>query len=68
MFPTTEFTFPNQILLEANKKYVVEFNYGAGVYIYVNVFGTNANGRAYDTGGGNITFERDHPILVYLAL
>lgn len=65
-YPTTEFTFPNQIVLTANTKYVVEFVYGGGVFIYVKIVGTNANGQAYDTGGENTSFARDFPIQVYL--
>jgi hypothetical protein len=66
-YPTTEFTFPNQIVLSANTKYVVEFVYGGGVFIYVKIVGTNANGQAYDTGGENTSFARDFPIQVYLS-
>jgi hypothetical protein len=65
-FPITEFTFPNQIVLSANTKYVIEFVYGNGVYIYVKIAGTNGNGQAYDTGGENNGYVRDFPIQVYL--
>jgi hypothetical protein len=65
-YPTTEFTFPNQIVLSANTKYVIEFVYGNGVYLYVKITGTNGNGQAYDTGGENNHSVRDFPIQVYL--
>jgi hypothetical protein len=66
IFPITEFTFPNQIVLSANTKYVIEFVYGNGVYLYVKITGTNGNGQAYDTGGENNLSVRDFPIQVYL--
>jgi hypothetical protein len=65
-FPTVEFTFPNQIVLLANTKYVIEFVNGSGTGVYVKITGTYGNGRAYDTGGLNISYTRDSPIQVYL--
>ena len=65
-YPTTEFTFPNQIVLSANTKYVIEFVNGGGLSVYVKITGTYAGGQAYDTGGANITFARDSPFQVYL--
>ena len=65
-YPTTEFTFPNQIVLLANTKYVIEFVNGGGLSVYVKITGTYAGGQAYDTGGANITSARDSPFQVYL--
>jgi hypothetical protein len=65
-FPTTEFTFPNNIILLANTKYVIEFVTGNGISVYVKIIGTYAGGQAYDTGGLNISFARDSPFQVYL--
>ena len=65
-YPTTEFTFPNQIVLLANTKYVIEFVNGSGIWVYVKITGTYGNGQAYDTGGSNSSSTRDSPIQVYL--
>jgi hypothetical protein len=65
-YPTTEFTFPNQIVLSANTKYVIEFVIGSGVSAYVKIVGTYNGGQAYDINGINREFERDFPFQVYL--
>ena len=65
-YPTTEFTFPNQIVLSANTKYVIEFVIGSGVSAYVKIFGTYSGGQAYDINGINLEYERDFPFQVYL--
>jgi hypothetical protein len=65
-YPTTEFTFPNQIVLSANTKYVIEFVIGNGVSAYVKIFGTYSGGQAYDINGINLDLERDFPFQVYL--
>ncbi len=65
-YPTTEFTFPNQIVLSANTKYVIEFVIGSGVSAYVKIVGTYSGGQAYDINGINLNFERDFPFQVYL--
>ena len=65
-YPTTEFTFPNQIVLSANTKYVIEFVIGNGVSAYVKVVGTYSGGQAYDINGINLDLERDFPFQVYL--
>ena len=65
-YPTTEFTFPNQIVLSANTKYVIEFVIGSGVSAYVKIVGTYNGGQAYDINGINLDFERDFPFQVYL--
>ena len=65
-YPTTEFTFPNQIVLSANTKYVIEFVIGSGVSAYVKIFGPYSGGQAYDINGINLEYERDFPFQVYL--
>ena len=65
-YPTTEFTFPNQIVLSANTKYVVEFVIGNGVSAYVKIDGTYSGGQAYDINGINLDSVRDFPFQVYL--
>ena len=65
-YPTTEFTFPNQIVLSANTKYVIEFVIGNGVSAYVKIVGTYSGGQAYDINGINLDLERDFPFQVYL--
>ncbi len=65
-YPTTEFIFPNQIVLSANTKYVIEFVIGSGVSAYVKIFGTYSGGQAYDINGINLEYERDFPFQVYL--
>ena len=65
-YPTTEFTFPNQIVLSANTKYVIEFVIGSGVSAYVKIVGTYNGGQAYDINGINLNLERDFPFQVYL--
>jgi len=65
-YPTTEFTFPNQIVLSANTKYVIEFVIGSGVSAYVKIEGTYSGGQAYDIDGINLNFVRDFPFQVYL--
>jgi hypothetical protein len=64
--PTTEFTFPNQIVLSANTKYVIEFVIGSGVYAYVKIGDTYIGGQAYEIDGTNRGIERDFPFQVYL--
>jgi len=46
-YPTTEFTFPNQIVLSANTKYVIEFVNGGGLSVYVKITGTYAGGQFF---------------------
>jgi hypothetical protein len=65
-YPTTEFTFPNQIVLSANTKYVIEFVIGNGVSAYVKIVGTYSGGQAYDINGINLEFVRDFPFQVYM--
>jgi hypothetical protein len=65
-YPTTEFTFPNQIVLSANTKYVIEFVIGSGVSAYVRILSTYSGGKAYDINGINLEYERDFPFQVYL--
>ena len=65
-YPTTEFTFPNQIVLSANTKYVIEFVIGSGVSAYVKIFGPYSGGKAYDINGINLDLDRDFPFQVYL--
>ena len=65
-YPTTEFTFPNQIVLSANTKYVIEFVIGSGVSAYVKIEGTYNGGQAYEIDGTNRGFVRDFPFQVYL--
>ncbi len=65
-YPTTEFTFPNQIVLSANTKYVIEFVIGSGVSAYVKIPGSYSGGQAYDINGINLEYARDFPFQVYL--
>jgi hypothetical protein len=67
-YPTTEFTFPEdeQIELDADTKYVIEFVIGSGVSAYVKIEGTYNGGQAYEIDGTNRGFVRDFPFQVYL--